>query len=81
MPNHILSVPDLIDEAGGPAAFGRICGFKKNPGPRGSDMKTRNNIPVRYWPAILNWAKGADRAWRYHTLVQAHIGKTLPLDC
>lgn len=51
------SVDDIITSLGGPTALGRICGFEKNPGARGHDMKTRRSIPVRYWPRIIQAAR------------------------
>lgn len=49
----MLTVPDIIRMLGGPSAVGRICGFTRNPGARGHDLKTRGSIPARYWPLIV----------------------------
>jgi hypothetical protein len=49
----MLTVPDIIAMLGGPSEVGRICGFSRNPGARGHDLKTRGSIPARYWPAIV----------------------------
>ena len=50
------TVSDIIDALGGSTAFGRICGFTKNPGARGSDMRQRESIPVVYWPRKIGRA-------------------------
>jgi hypothetical protein len=66
------SVREIIDALGGPTEFGRICGFTKNPGARGSDMRQRGSIPVIYWPRIVQAARAADLAITNDTLVAAH---------
>lgn len=77
------SVPHLIDAIGGPSIFGRVCGFKKNPGPRGSDMRRRKFIPVEYWPSIVAFGRStkAPPGFFYVTwksMVEAHVGHELP---
>ena len=49
----MLTVPKIIETLGGPTKVGRICGFTRNPGARGHDLKARNSIPARYWPFIV----------------------------
>ena len=66
------SVPEIIAALGGPTAFGRICGFTKSPGARGSDMRQRGSIPVTYWPRIVEHAKEAGLAIDNDVLVRAH---------
>jgi hypothetical protein len=79
---HVPSVPHLIDTIGGPSVFGRICGFKRNPGPRGSDMRRRGFIPIEYWPAILAYGRKEQPAgftyvtWK--SLAEAHLRRELP---
>jgi hypothetical protein len=73
----------MIDVAGGPSVFGRVCGFKKNPGPRGSDMRRRRNVPVEYWPKIIAWSRSSEAApaftyVTYKAIVEAHVGHELP---
>ncbi|GEP00565.1 hypothetical protein [Methylobacterium haplocladii] len=50
------SVREIVEALGGPTKFGRICGFLKNPGARGSDILARGSIPVDYWPCIVDYA-------------------------
>jgi len=66
------TVPDIIAALGGSTAFGRICGFTKNPGARGSDMRQRGSIPVAYWPRIVEHAKAQNIAIDNDVLVRAH---------
>lgn len=68
----MLMVREIIDALGGPTEFGRICGFVRNPGARGSDMGQRGSIPVTYWPRIVEAAKAAGLAIDNDTLVHAH---------
>ncbi|MDF2602336.1 MAG: hypothetical protein K0Q54_5159 [Methylobacterium brachiatum] len=67
------SVIEIIDALGGSTAFGRICGFTKNPGARGSDMRQRGSIPVVYWPLIVEHARTHDIAINNDVLVRAHL--------
>jgi hypothetical protein len=77
-PQSILNAEQLIDLFGGPVAFGKICGFKKNPGQRGSDMKRRNFVPVNHWPKLIAHARENGLKWlTYHHFVEATVGKRL----
>lgn len=67
-----LSVREIVDALGGPTEFGRICGFTRNPGSRGSDMRQRGSIPVAYWPRIVEAAQARDVAINNDVLVRAH---------
>jgi len=75
------SVQHLIDSIGGPSVFGRICGFIRNPGPRGSDMRRRGFIPVKYWPAIVAFGRKENPPGflyvTYKSIVEAHVGREL----
>lgn len=51
------TVADIVDALGGPTEFGKICGFEKNPSARGSDIRQRGSIPVRYWRAVIDAAR------------------------
>ncbi|MHB2205028.1 hypothetical protein [Methylobacterium sp. CM6257] len=73
MPTAMESVIAIIDALGGSTAFGRICGFTKNPGARGSDMRQRGSIPLVYWPRIVEHARAHGIAIDNDVLVQAHI--------
>lgn len=66
------SVREIIDALGGPTEFGRICGFSKHPGARGSDMRKRSSIPVAYWPGVVEAAKARGIAIDNDVLVRAH---------
>ncbi|KTS07926.1 hypothetical protein SB2_02840 [Methylobacterium radiotolerans] len=67
------TVSDIIDALGGSTAFGRICGFTKNPGARGSDMRQRESIPVVYWPRIVEYARARDIKIDNDMLVRVHL--------
>ena len=66
------SVREIIDALGGPTEFGRICGFTRNPGSRGSDMRQRGSIPVPYWPRIVEAARARGLAINNDVLVHCH---------
>jgi hypothetical protein len=52
---EIKTVPELIDQLGGPAQVSRDLGF---PGPSTvSEMKRRGSIQVRHWPGFVELAK------------------------
>jgi hypothetical protein len=76
------SVPHLIESIGGPTVFGKICGFRDNPGARGSDMKARRFIPIKYWPAILAYVRKEKPPrfayFTYKSLAEANLGRELP---
>lgn len=72
------SVAEIIAALGGPTAFGVICGFTKNPGARGSDMRQRESIPVVYWPRIVEAAQARGLAIDNDVLVQAHLMRERP---
>lgn len=67
------SVAEIIAALGGPTAFGVICGFSKNPGARGSDMRQRGSIPVVYWPRIVEAAQAKGLLIDNDVLVRAHL--------
>ncbi|EIZ83661.1 hypothetical protein WYO_3674 [Methylobacterium sp. GXF4] len=67
------SVAEIIAALGGPTAFGVICGFSKNPGARGSDMRQRGSIPVIYWPLIVDAARARGLAIDNDVLVHVHL--------
>lgn len=68
----MATVQDIIDAFGGPAEFGRICGFTEHPGQRGADMKRRGSIPVTYWKRLAEVAAEKGLGVTYDTLVEAH---------
>lgn len=70
------SVAEIIAALGGPTAFGVICGFSRNPGARGSDMRQRGSIPVTYWPRIVEHARRRGIAIDNDVLVRAHQRRT-----
>ncbi|MGN8092842.1 hypothetical protein [Methylobacterium sp. 22177] len=70
------SVADIIASLGGPTAFGVICGFTKNPGARGSDMRQRGSIPVVYWPRVVEAAQAKGLAIDNDVLVRVHQPRT-----
>lgn len=72
------SVADIIAALGGPTAFGVICGFEKNPGARGRDMRQRGSIPVVYWPRIVEAAQARGLAIDNDLLVRAHLVRERP---
>ncbi len=67
------TVSDIIDALGGSTAFGRVCGFTRNPGARGSDMRQRGSIPVVYWPRIVAYACTREIAIDNDVLVRVHL--------
>ena len=76
--NSVITVSEIIDLLGGYAETGRICGYRANQRQRGFDMKARDSIPLRHWPAILRDAKL--RRLREITpvsLIEAHVGHRL----
>ena len=48
-----MSIDDLFEKFGGPAAMGRALGV---PPSTASEMRRRRSIPVRYWPALIEKA-------------------------
>ena len=70
------SVAEIIAALGGPTAFGVICGFSKNAGARGNDMRQRRSIPVVYWPRIVEAAQARGIAINNDVLVRAHQPRT-----
>lgn len=52
-----MTVSDIVEAFGGPAKFGRACGFDRNPASRGSDMRQRGSIPAIYWSRLVEAAK------------------------
>ena len=70
------SVAEIIATLGGPTAFGVICGFSKNPGARGSDMRQRGSIPVIYWPRIVEAAQVRGIEINNDVLVRVHLPRT-----
>ena len=70
------SVAEIIDALGGSTAFGVICGFTKNPGARGSDMRQRESIPVVYWPRIVEAAQARGIPIDSNVLMRVHLTRT-----
>lgn len=70
------SVAEIIAALGGPTSFGVICGFSKNPGARGSDMRQRGSIPVIYWPRIVEAAQARGIEINNDVLVRVHLPRT-----
>jgi len=54
-PTSIPTIPDLISEMGGPAAFARLIGVTTE---HASLMKRRRSIPVAYWQPLLDSQAG-----------------------
>lgn len=50
----MLSVADIFETFGGPAALGRIIGKRAS---TASEMKRRRSIPTKYWIAIIEEGK------------------------
>lgn len=71
------SIAQIIAALGGPTAFGVICGFTKNPGARGSDMRQRGSIPVIYWPRIVEAAQAKGLPIDNDVLVRVHQPRTV----
>ncbi|GJD68718.1 hypothetical protein [Methylobacterium gnaphalii] len=67
------TVRDIILALGGPTKFGRICGFEKNPGARGSDMLQRGSIPLSYWPLIVEASRDLAEPITNDILVRVHL--------
>lgn len=57
----MMTPREIIDAFPSKAAFGRACGFTKDPGKRAWDMHRRNSIRARYWRSIVAEAKRIDR--------------------
>lgn len=68
----MTTVAQIVDAFGGPAEFGRVCGWTANPAARGSDIKRRGSIPHRYWPSIVGAARERGLAISTDSLMQAH---------
>lgn len=64
------TVPELIDALGGASEVARLIARQPS---TASEMKRRQSIPVRYWPALVAGAKakGIDDL-TYETLVAVH---------
>jgi len=76
--NGVLTVPEIIDLLGGNIPTATICGFENNLTARGGDMRRRESIAIRYWPAILKHAQkhGLDQITPV-SLIEAHVGHRL----
>ena len=75
----MMTIEQIITALGGPTEVGRICGFDRNPGARGHDMKRRQSIPVRYWPAIIQHAKRKGITGITHkSLTEIHASAAYP---
>lgn len=78
--NGVLTIPEIIDLLGGNIPAAKICGFDKNLSARGGDMRQRASIHVRYWPAILRYAKKSGLAQITPiSMIEAHVGFRLSL--
>lgn len=66
------SVCEIIEALGGPTEFGRICGFTRHPGARGSDMRQRRSIPMRYWARVIEAAQARGKDLTTDALVKIH---------
>lgn len=58
MPRIPQTNSEIIDAFGG-RRFGEVCGFARYPEQRASDMRRRDSINSRYWPAIVAAAEQA----------------------
>lgn len=62
-------VPAIIEDFGGPTAFGRAIGVETS---TASEMKRRKSIPVRYWPTLIAAAGEIGKAVTSDDLMAAH---------
>jgi hypothetical protein len=62
-------VPAIIEDLGGPTAFGRAIGVEPS---TASEMKRRKSIPVRYWPSVLGAAREQGKELTSDDLMAAH---------
>lgn len=69
----IESVAQLIVSLGNNAAVARAIG--KEPSTV-SEMKRRGNVPVEYWPALLEAARAKCLVLTYDILVQMHLKRS-----
>lgn len=71
------TVPDIIDKFGGNTAFAAVLGARHSS--TASEMKRRNSIPVRHWPAIIAAAAERGIPLSYDDLVRIHtVGPDRP---
>jgi hypothetical protein len=74
-----LTVSDIFDALGGPAAFARALELKG--GSTASEMKRRGSIPVEYWPRLVAIGVEQNIAWlTYEELALMHARKAQALD-
>jgi hypothetical protein len=64
------TIHGLFDALGGPAEVARIIG---RGGSTASEMKRRASIPVDYWPALIESARGKEIGLTSDDLVRLHI--------
>lgn len=73
MPRIPQTNGEIID-AFGWRRFGEICGFTRHPQQRVSDMRRRDSIASRHWPAIVAAPEAAGLGITYEVLAQAQRG-------
>lgn len=74
----ISTVPEIIDAFGGNAAFSLVCrGPSTRATQHGGDLRSRNHIPLRFWPNIIMEAREKGLSIDAYTLIEAHTGAQL----
>ena len=68
-----MDKPETIDDIfrlfGGPTAVARVIGKRPT---TASEMKRRQSIPVRYWPSLLESARGHEIGLTSEILMEVH---------
>jgi len=69
----MLTIPTIFDALGGPAPVSRMLGVKPS---TASEMKRRQVIPVRLWPALVKLCEQRGvKGVTYDRLVELHTKK------
>lgn len=66
------TIPEIIGLFGSDSEFGRACGFTKHPAARAGDIKRRQKIPPKHWPALVAEAKRRRLPLTWEVLVAAN---------
>lgn len=69
------TVPAIFEKLGGPSSVARILNVGAS---TASEMKRRKSIPVRYWPALIEWARSSGKELSEADLVTAHASRPFP---
>ncbi|OJX74172.1 carph-isopro domain-containing protein [uncultured Mesorhizobium sp.] len=64
------TVHDIFDSMGGTGAVAKVIGVKHS---AASEMRRRQSIPVKYWPALIESARLGGLAITSDVLVRVHV--------